>query len=108
MYQGSKNTQISLLALLIRHMEELKVRVGIDVAPTTLSTYVYTHRSLEKFIKKKFKTNDATFGQLNQQFIREYQDFVLLEQGDAMDGVRHFLAILKKICKIAFKLRMLI
>lgn len=46
MYQGSMNTQISLLALLNRHMEELKTRVGIDVAPTTLSTYIYTHRSL--------------------------------------------------------------
>lgn len=68
-----------------------------------MSTYVYTHRSLGKFIKKKFKTNDVTFGQLNEQFIREYQDFVFLEQGYAMDGVRHFLAILKKICKIAFK-----
>lgn len=103
MYQGSMNTQTSLLALLTRHMEELKARIGIDVAPTTLSTYVYTHRSLGKFIKKKFKTGDVAFGQLNEQFIREYQDFVLLEQGYAMDGVRHFLAILKKICKIAFK-----
>lgn len=103
MYQGSMDTQISLLALLTRHMEELKARIGIDVAPTTLGTYVYTHRSLGKFIKKKFKTCDVAFGQLNEQFIREYQDFVLLEQGYAMDGVRHFLAILKKICKIAFK-----
>jgi site-specific recombinase XerD len=55
------------------------------------------------FIKKKFKTNDIAFGQLNEQFIREYQDFVLIEQGYAMDTVRHYLAILKKICKIAFK-----
>lgn len=103
MYQGSIGTQMTLLALLDRHMDELRSRVGIDVAPTTLSTYVYTHRSLGKFIKKKFKTKDVAFGQLNEQFIREYQDFVLIELGYAMDGVRHFLAILKKICKIAFK-----
>jgi site-specific recombinase XerD len=64
---------------------------------------MHTHRSLGKFIKKKFKTNDVAFGQLNEQFIREYQDFVLIEQGYAMDTVRHYLAILKKICKIAFK-----
>jgi site-specific recombinase XerD len=103
MYQGSMDSQITLLALLDRHMEELKARVGIDVAPTTLSTYFYTHRSLGKFIKKKFKTKDVAFGQLNEQFIREYQDFVLGEQGYAMDTVRHYLAILKKICRIAFK-----
>ncbi len=103
LFQGSIGTQITLLALLGRHMDELKARVGVDVAPTTLSTYVYTHRSLGKFIKKKFKTKDIAFGQLNEQFIREYQDFVLIELGYATDGVRHFLAILKKICKIAFK-----
>ncbi|GHV48606.1 transposase [Bacteroidia bacterium] len=103
LYQGSMDSQMTLLALLDRHMDGLKARVGIDVAPTTLSTYVYTHRSLGKFIKKKFKTKDVAFGQLNEQFIREYQDFVLGEQGYAMQTVRHYLAILKKICKIAFK-----
>ena len=102
-YQGSINTQITLLALLNRHMEGMRACVGIDVAPTTLNTYVYTHRSLCKFIKKKFRTKDIAFGQLNEQFIREYQDFALTEQGYALDTVRHYLAILKKICKIAFK-----
>jgi len=103
LFQGSMDSQITLLALLDRHMEELKARIGIDVAPTTLSTYFYTHRSLGKFIQKKFRTKDVAFGQLNEQFIREYQDFVLVELGKAMDTVRHYLAILKKICKIAFK-----
>jgi site-specific recombinase XerD len=102
-FQGSIGTQKTLLALLDEYMNGLKARIGIDVASTTLQTYVYTHRSLGKFIKKKFKTKDVAFGQLNEQFIREYQDFVLIELGYAMDGVRHFLAILKKICKIAFK-----
>lgn len=103
LFQGNMGAQITLLALLTRHIEELEARVGIDVAPTTLSTYVYTHRSLGKFIQKKFKTKDVAFGQLNEQFIREYQDSVLGEQGYAMQTVRHYLAILKKICKIAFK-----
>ena len=103
LFQGSMDSQMTLLALLDRYMEGLKARVGIDCAPTTLSTYVYTHRSLSKFIKKKFKTKDVAFGQLNEQFIREYQDFVLGELGYAIDTVRHYLAILKKICKIAFK-----
>ncbi len=103
LYQGSINSQITLLARLEMYMDELRSRVGIDCAPTTLSSYVYTHRSLGKFIKKKFRTKDIAFGQLNEQFIREYQDFVLGELGYAMQTVRHYLAILKKICKIAFK-----
>ena len=103
LYQGSIKTQVTLLALLDRHMDEFRSRIGIDVAPTTLQTYKYTHRSLGKFIKKKFKTKDVAFGQLNEQFIREYQDFVVGELGYAMQTVRHYLAILKKICKMAFK-----
>lgn len=102
LYQGSMDAQMTLLAFLYQHMEGLKTRIGIDVAPTTLSTYVYTHRSLGNFIKKKFKMKDIAFGQLNEQFIREYQDFVL-SGGYSMDTVRHYLAILKKMCKIAFK-----
>jgi integrase len=54
-------------------------------------------------VKKKFKTKDVAFGQLNEQFIREYQDFVLGKQGYAMDTLRHYLAILKRICKSAYK-----
>ena len=103
LFQGSMNSQTTLLILLERYMDGLRTRIGIDVAPTTLSTYVYTHRSLGKFIKKKFKTKDIAFGQLNEQFIREYQDFVLGELGYSMETVRHYLAILKKICRIAFK-----
>jgi len=103
LFQGSMGSQKILLSRLYMLMEEMKSRIGIDVAPTTISTYFYTHRSLDKFIKKKFKTKDIAFGQLNEQFIREYQDYVLIELGYSLDSVRHFLAILKKICKIAFK-----
>lgn len=103
LYQGNMDSQITLLALLDQYMDGLRARIGIDCAPTTLGSYVYTYRSLGKFVKKKFKTKDVAFGQLNEQFIREYQDFVLGELGYSMETVRHYLAILKKICKIAFK-----
>ena len=36
-------------------------------------------------------------------FIREFQDFALLKCSYSLDTVRHYLAILKKICKIAFR-----
>ena len=39
----------------------------------------------------------------NEQFIRDYQDFILLEKGYAVDTLRGYLAILKKICRIAYK-----
>jgi len=103
LFQGSMDAQMTLLVLLDKYMEGLRSRIGIDVARTTLSNYVYTHRTLSKFIQKKFKMKDIAFGQLNEQFIREYQDFVMVELGYSLESVRHFLAVLKKMCKIAFK-----
>ena len=101
--QGIATTQMTLIKLLDRVYQSEVARVGIDRAPTTPPTYFYTMRCLKQFIKKKFKTEDIAFGQLNEQFIREFQDFALLKCGYSLDTVRHYLAILKKICKIAFR-----
>lgn len=103
LFQGKMETQMTLLKLFDQHIDRIRKRIGIDRAPTTLNTYVYTHRSLSNFIKKKFKAKDVAFGQLNEQFIREYQDFAVNELGYSVQTVRHYLAILKKICNIAFK-----
>ncbi len=97
LFQGSMEMQMTLLALLDREMEWVKSRIGIDRAAGTVTTWYYARRSLGVFVKKKFKTKDVAFGQLNEQFLREYQDFVLGEQGYAMDTLRHYLAILKRI-----------
>lgn len=102
-FQGSVDTQMTLLRLFDRLTDELKARIGIDRATGTLPTYTYTRRALAEFIKKKFNATDLAFGQLNEQFIREFQDFVLLDKGLAMDTLRHYLALLKKVCKIAYK-----
>ena len=103
MFQGNAGMQMTLLKLLDRHNGEMKARVGVDRAPTTLSTYLFTYRTLSEFIKAKFKVPDLVFGQLNEQFIRDYQDFCLEKKKLAMETVRHYLSILKKICRIAYK-----
>lgn len=102
-FQGSVDTQMTLLRLFDRLTDELKARIGIDRAAGTLPTYTYTRRALAEFIKKKFNASDLAFGQLNEQFIREFQEFVLVDKSLAMDTLRHYLALLKKVCKIAYK-----
>jgi len=103
MFQGSIDTQMTLLKLFDRLTCELKSRVGIDRAAGSVSTYTYTRGALTGFIKKKFNASDLAFGQLNEQFIRDFQDFVLVDKGLAMDTLRHYLALLKKVCKTAYK-----
>lgn len=101
--QGSVATQMTLLKRLDLYIDDLKSRVGVDVAVGTVPAYHYTRKALAELIKRQFNTPDIAFGQLNEQFIRDFQDYVLGERGYAMETVRHYLAILKKICKMAFK-----
>ena len=50
MLQGSKDTQMTLLKLFDRHIEEVKSRVGIDISHRTLPNYIYTRNRLAEFI----------------------------------------------------------
>ncbi|MFV0441914.1 MAG: phage integrase SAM-like domain-containing protein [Lachnospirales bacterium] len=49
------------------------------------------------------RRSDIAFAQLNEQFIRDFQDYVLQDMGFAMDTLRHYLAILKKFCRLAYR-----
>lgn len=59
--------------------------------------------ALGEFIKHQYKVKDLAFGQLTEQFIHDYQTFVTEDKGQAIDTARHYLAILKKICRLAYK-----
>lgn len=102
-FQGGIATRMTLLKLFDVHLERVKQRIGVDRSPRSLPTHVYTRRAVAGFIQKKFNVSDLAFGQLNEQFIRDFQDYVLLDRGLSNDTLRHYLAILKRVCKIAFK-----
>ena len=102
-FQGSVGTQMTLLKRLDIHIDDMQSRIGIDVAKSSMSTYIYTRRYLGEFIKKRFKVEDLAFGQLNEHMTYEFQEYVLKDKGLAVDTARHYLAILKKICRLAFK-----
>ena len=102
-FQGSVESQMTLLKRLDIHIDDMQSRIGIDVAKSSMSTYIYTRRYLGEFIKKRFKVDDLAFGQLNEHLAYEFQEYVLKDKGLAVDTARHYLAILKKICRLAFK-----
>lgn len=83
--------------------DEIKSRIGIDRTKGTYPAYDHTCHTLREFIEKKFKTKDLAFGQLTEQFIHGYENFILDEKGHAVDTARHYLAIIKKVCRKAYK-----
>ena len=103
LFQGGLEKRMTLLKLLDRHIEEIKSLIGTEYSSRTLPNYVYTRRRLAEFIAKCHKVADLAFCQLNEQFIREFQEHVVIENGLGIEMVRHYLSVLKKICRIAFK-----
>ena len=103
LFQGSLGTQMTLLGMTDIVCEELRKRIGIDRAKGTYPTYIYTRRTLAEFIEKEFSTKDVAFGQMTEQFIHDYQSFILDDKGLAIDTCRHYLAIVKKGCRKAYK-----
>lgn len=76
---------MTLLKRLDLYIDDLKSRIGVDVAVGTIPAYHYTRKALAELIQKQFNSSDIAFGQLNEQFIRDFQDYVLGERGYAMD-----------------------
>ena len=103
LFQGSMETQMTLMKMTDAVCDGLKSRIGIDRAKGTYPGYHYMRLALGEFIKHQYKVKDLAFGQLTEQFIHDYQAFVTEEMGYAIDTVRHYLAILKKICRLAYK-----
>ena len=59
----------------LKMSNKLSLRIGIDYKKGTLPNYQYTRLTLGLFVKKCYGTDDVAFGELDEQFIREYMDF---------------------------------
>ena len=102
-FQGSMETQMTLLKQFRKFNDEMLERVGIDRAYGTYEKYRYTLMILEEFVNNKLGISDIAFGQLTERFIWDFHDYVLNEKKQALDTLRHYLALLKKVCRIAYK-----
>ena len=101
--QGIATAQMTLLKLSQKVCDRAAARVGVDLAVSTLGNYKSTHRYIELFITEKFKCKDLSFKQLNEQFIRDFHDYIVLEKGLSLRTMCRYLVILKMICKIAYR-----
>ena len=82
---------------------DMEKRVGIDRVAGSLVHYKQARATLSKFIEAKFKTKDVAFGQLTNQFICDYYEFLVTDCGFMSNSTRMHLAILKKACRLAYK-----
>ena len=101
--QGSVECQVTLMDMMNRLYADMEKRIGIDRVTGSLVHYKQARTTLSKFIESKFKTKDVGFGQLTNQFISDYYEFLITDCGFVSNSTRKHLAILKKACRLAYK-----
>ena len=103
LFQGSMKTQMTLMKMTDAVCDDIKARIGIDRSKGTYPGYHHMRLTLAEFIEHQYRVKDLAFGQLTEEFIHDYHTFEAENKGYAIDTVRHHLAILKKICRLAYK-----
>ena len=103
MMQGSINGQVTLLQVFDILLEDTKNRVGIDRTPATYTCIRQVKDSLADFISATYGVSDMAFGQMTNQFISDYEHFLIDGQGKkAATAHKHF-TYLKQACHRAYK-----
>ena len=77
--QGSVECQVTLMDMMNRLYADMEKRIGIDRVTGSLVHYKQARTTLSKFIESKFKTKDVAFGQLTNQFISDYYEFLITD-----------------------------
>ena len=103
MMQGSVNGQVTLLQVFDILLEETKNRVGIDRTPATYTCIRQVKDSLAEFISATYGISDMAFGQMTNQFISDYEHFLIEEQGKKAATAHKYFTYLKRACRRAYK-----
>ena len=101
--QGSVNGQVTLLHVFDILLEETKNRVGIDRTPATYTCIRQVKDSLADFISATYGVCDLAFGQITNQFISDYEHFLIDRQGKKATTAHKYFTYLKQACHRAYK-----
>lgn len=92
------NAKIELILL-----EDTKNRVGIDRTPATYTCIRQVKDSLADFISATYGVCDLAFGQITNQFISDYEHFLIGRQGKKATTAHKYFTYLKQACHRAYK-----
>jgi site-specific recombinase XerD len=84
-------------------LEEINKRVGVDLAQTTFLRYKRIIRYFNDFLKDKKKMKNIPVSRIDEDFIREFFQYLRLEKGNSQNTASALLGCLKSILKPAIK-----
>ena len=102
-FQGSVQSRTMLLERFDGLIEEMKDHVGVDIKENSLAAYRQTRVQLQRFIRAKHKVSDLTFSQLTEDFIKQFEQYVIGEVGLKQSTCYNMIVFIKKVCKLAYR-----
>lgn len=102
-FQGSIQSQTTFLACYDLMLEELEMRVGIDLKPVSMRIYHSARQHFVAFIHRQFRTDDITFGQITEDFLLLFEQYIKGELGFSQSYFYTLSICLKKACRLAYR-----
>ena len=102
-FQGSVQSRTMFLERFDDLIEEMERHVGIDIKENSLASYRQTRAQLQRFIRANYNASDLAFSQLTEDFIKQFEQYVIGEVGLKQSTCYNMIVLIKKVCKLAYR-----
>lgn len=98
---GETEKKYSLLDVFQYHNDEMKQKVGIDIATGTYKHFISTKKRVEEFLSFQYKKDDILLDELNYAFVTKFEVYLKSIQKCAHNTTTKYIRRLKKIINMA-------
>ena len=102
-FLGIDSKQYMLLKSFDEHVEEKFNLIGKRIVKSTYNRYYYLRIRLSEFLTEKYHLSDIPLREINYQFIRDFEMYLLTVRGNKQSTIAQYLINLKKIVELAYK-----
>ena len=102
-FLGIDSKQYMLLKAFDEHVEEKFNLIGKRIVKSTYNRYYYLRIRLSEFLTEKYHLSDIPLREINYQFIRDFEMYLLIVRGNKQSTIAQYLINLKKIVELAYK-----
>lgn len=102
-FLGIDSKQYMLLKAFDEHVEENFNLIGKRIVKSTYHRFYYLRIRLSEFLSEKYNLSDIPLREINYQFIRDFELYMLTVRGNKQSSIAQYLISLKKIVELAYK-----
>ena len=102
-FQGSVQSRTLFLERFDVLIENMENHVGVDIKENSLASYRQTRARLQQFIRAKHNASDLAFSLLTEDFIKQFEQYVIGEVGLKQSTCYNMIVLIKKVCKLAYR-----